>query len=336
MRVLQISSSGMKFFQDQIRILDQLGIECDVVDYKPGSLSEDKHADSNSLTGKILNQVYGHHPLYYAYRAADFYPRILKTAMENEYDLVHLNSGMIAPLGLLQPERPIVLTLWGDDLLGDRLYGYQSTITKLCARRSSRVIVRSEEMKRALPCDAHVIPSGVDMAKFAPMDRNEARERLGWNQEDYHVLFPYPPAQTKKRHPVAKRIVERANEAIDGNVVLKVVTDVPHERMSLYYNAADTLFVTSLREGSPNTVKEAMACNLPVISTDVGDAKGRLGPVSNSEVCPSDEALEDALISVLETGERSDGREYVEELSLQRMGEQLIEIYDSVLEEHDS
>lgn len=336
MRVLQISSAGMKFFKEQIRILEQQGIDCDVVDYEPGSLSENKHADGDGLTGKVLNEIYGHNPLYYAYRAADFYPRILKTAVRNEYDLVHLNSGMVAPLGFLQPERPIVLTLWGDDLLGDRLYGYQPAITRFCARHSSSVIVRSEEMQEALPCDAHVIPSGVDMSKFAPMDRDEARDRLGWSHEDHHVLFPYPPAQTKKRYPVAKRIVERADEAVDGNVVLQVVTDVPHERMSLYYNAADALLVTSLREGSPNTVKEAMACNLPVVTTDVGDARGRLEAVSNSHVCSDDSALKDALVSVLETGGRSDGRAYVEELSLERMGERLIEIYETVLEEHGS
>lgn len=336
MRVLQISSSGMKFFKEQIRILERQGIECDVVDYEPGSLSENKHTDGDGLTSKLLNEIYGHNPLYYAYRAADFYPRILKTAMQNEYDLVHLNSGMIAPLGLLQPERPIVLTLWGDDLIGDRLYGYQPAITRFCARRSSSVIVRSEEMEEALPCEAHVIPSGVDMSKFAPMDREETRRRLGWSREDRHVLFPYPPAQTKKRYPIAQQLVERADDALDENVNLQVVKDVPHERMPLYYNAADALLVPSLREGSPNTVKEAMACNLPVVSTDVGDARERLEPVSNSHVCSDDSELEDALVSVLETGGRSDGREHVEALSLKRMGERLTSIYESVLEEHDT
>ncbi len=335
MRVLQISSAGMKFFQEQIRVLERQGIECDVVTYEQGSLSENKHADGNGLKSKILNEIYGHNPLYYAYRGADFYPQILKTAMRNEYDLVHLNSGMIAPLGLLQPERPIVLTLWGDDLIGDRLYGYQPAITKFCARRSSSVIVRSAEMEEALPCDGHVIPSGVDMSKFAPMDRTEARERVGWSRNDRHVLFPYPPAQTKKRYPFAKEIAARADEALDESVNLQVVKDVPHERMPLYYNAADVLLVPSLREGSPNTVKEAMACNLPVVSTDVGDARERLGPVSNSYVCSDDSGLEDALVSVLETGERSDGREHVRELSLERMGERLISIYESVLEETD-
>lgn len=335
MRALQVSSSQMKFFKEQVRILEKQGVDCDVVAYQQGSLSEDKHADDSGFTGKVLNEMYGHNPLYYAYRAADFYPRILKTAVRNDYDIVHLNSGMIAPLGLLQPQRPIVLTLWGDDLIGDRLYGCQSAITKICAWRASSVIVRSEEMAEALPCEAHIIPSGVDMTKFAPMDPATARERVGWEQNERHVLFPYPPAQTKKRYSFAQQIVDCADEGLDDGVHLQVVKGVPHDQMSLYYNAADVLLVPSLREGSPNTVKEAMACNLPVVSTDVGDARERLERVSNSYVCGDDSELEDALVSVLEANRRSDGRKYVEPVSLERMGERLRGIYESVLEEHD-
>ena len=330
MKVLQIASSGMQFFNEQVRILEQQGIECDVVYYKKGSLSTNKHSESDDILSRALNKIYGHNPLYYAYRAGTFYPEILKTSLASKYDVIHLNSGMVAPLGLAQPQRPIVLTLWGDDLLGDRLYGYQSSITKFCARRSDSVIVRSEEMDEALSCDAHVIPSGVDMTKFSPMDQESAREQVGWNLDEHQVLFPYPPVQTKKRYPVARGIVERSSSKLDANVNLQVVTSAPHEQMSLYYNAADVLLLPSLREGSPNTVKEAMSCNLPVVSTDVGDVKRRLGPVSNSYVCSDDSELEDTLVSVLETGDRSDGREYVTDVSLERMGERIVSIYESL------
>ncbi len=336
LNVLQIASSQMEFYKDQVRILRELGVTCDSLAYPP----DPSHTEGDIRRKRIhegwLRDLYGHNALYYAYRAVDFYPRILKTAMQNDYDVVHLNSGMIAPLGLLQPERPIVLTLWGDDLLGDRLGGYQPAITKFCAKRCDRIIVRSEEMREALPCDAEVIPSGIDMSKFKPVDRTKAQETIGWETDARHILFPYSKKQEKKRYPVAKEIVEHVNKQFESRVTLQVVDDVPHEKMYLYYNAADALILPSLREGSPNTVKEAMACDVPVVSTDVGDVATRLGPVKNSYVCASDEALEDALVSVLETGERSDGRGYVQELSLERMGERLIEIYESVLEERDS
>ena len=332
MKVLQIASSGMEFFHEQVRILERHGVDCDAVSYRNGFRSERLHDFDNAVVREALDSIAGHNPLYYGYRGAALYPRILRKALETDYDVVHLNSGMVAPLGLLQPERPVVLTLWGDDLLGDRLYGQQSKITRFCARRCSSVIVRNEEMARALPCDAHVIPSGVDMEKFSPMDREEARRRLGWDPDTHHVLFPYPEIQDKKRHPVAKEVVETVSERLDRVVQLQSVSNVPHDRMPLYYNASDLLLLPSTREGSPNTVKEAMACNVPVVSTDVGDVRERLGPVSNSYVCSADSALADAVESVLVDGSRSDGRTYVEPLSLERMGERLVDIYESVLQ----
>lgn len=188
-------------------------------------------------------------------------------------------------------------------------------------------------MKDALPCDASIIPSGVDLSKFKPMNQTEARKAIGWNVTDHHVIFPYHKGHEKKRYSVAEKTVENANKALDTTVQLQHVHSADHDEMPLYYNAADALLLTSLREGSPNSVKEAMACNVPVVSTDVGDARERIGPVSNSYVCSDDSELDHALVSVLKSGERSDGREYVEEVSLERMGERIIAIYKSLLDE---
>lgn len=325
MKVLQITGSGMEFFHEQVRILGEMGVDCDV------RYSHDlrgKHRDDGPL--RVIS---GHNPLYYAVRASSLYPKILRASLTEEYDVVHVNSGMVAPMGLLQPQRPVVLTLWGDDLLGDRLAGFQPEITKFCARHSDRVIVRSQEMRDALPCDAAIVPSGVDMSKFRPLDRDEARDAVGWDRGVRHVLFPYPSQREKKRYPVAKRTVEAVDRSFDGRVRLQQVYDADHDEMPLYYNAADVLLLPSLREGSPNTVKEAMACNLPVVSTDVGDVRERLGPVANSYVCSDDSELVDALLAVLESGGRSDGRDHVAEVGLQRMGERIVDMYESLLEE---
>jgi len=331
LKVLQVSSSGMEFFLNQVDILTELGIDCDAV--YTGDFRDGGHIHGgDGLHGELLSSIVGHNPIYYAIRGSMLYPQILKSSLLEEYDLVHVNSGVVAPLGLAQPQRPVVMTFWGDDVLGDRIAGLQPRLTKLCATRSDHVIVRSEEMAEAVPCEASVIPSGVDMSLFRPMDQAEAREAVGWRQDERHVIFPYHESNEKKRHSVAARTVETVDESVDERVKLQTVDDADFDEMPVYYNAADLLLLPSLREGSPNTVKEAMACNLPVVSTDVGDTRTRLGPVTNSHVCSTDAELVDAVVSVLETGGRSDGREYVEEVSLERMGERLVTIYESLLD----
>lgn len=325
----------MEFFLEQVRILEELGVECDTL--YTGDFREDGHVhgDRNIHDG-LLEMIAGHNPLYYAVRGSMLYPKIIHSSLIEEYDVVHINSGVVAPLGVLQPERPLVMTFWGDDLLGSRLAGLQSELTKLCATQSDHVIVRSQEMKDALPCDATIIPSGVDTSLFEPIAQQDARKAVGWGASARHVIFPYHKGHKKKRYSTAKETVERANELFEDPIRLQAVHDADHDEMPLYYNAADVLLLTSLREGSPNTVKEAMACNLPVVSTDVGDTRERLRPVNNSIVCSTDEELVDALVTVLKTNDRSDGREYVGEVGLRRMGEQLISIYESLLTESRS
>jgi glycosyltransferase involved in cell wall biosynthesis len=102
--------------------------------------------------------------------------------------------------------------------------------------------------------------------------------------------------------------------------------------MPTYMNAADALLLTSNREGSPNAVKEALACNLPVVSTDVGDVRERLSGVSPSAVCTTDDGLTDALVDVLAQGARSNGRDIVREVSVSRTRDRLHAVYQQVCE----
>ena len=124
-----------------------------------------------------------------------------------------------------------------------------------------------------------------------------------------------------------------ARERLDEPVELQFVSGVPHDRMPTYMNAADALLLTSDREGSPNSVKEAMACNLPVVSTDVGDVAQRLAGVCHSFVGRDETELVDFLVSVLDADVESNGREVIKELSIERMGEQLTAVYRNAIEE---
>ena len=249
-----------------------------------------------------------------------FYGRVLR-ASTTPYDVVHANYGLTAPMALAQPNRPVVLTLWGSDLLGP-----VGRLSQWCARRADAVIVMSERMADQLDGPCHVIPHGVDLALFRPIPQRQARELVGWRDDAEQVLFPYPAQRPAKDYPRAERVVERARERVDGEIVLQTLHGVPHGRMPLYLNAADTLLLTSKSEGSPNSVKEALACNLPVVATDVGDVRERLAGVDPGHVCRSD----DELVDGLERGEPSNGRDAVASLGLDGMGERIQSVYESV------
>lgn len=252
-----------------------------------------------------------------------FYPRVLR-ATRGEYDLVHANYGLTGPAALAQPIRPVVLSLWGSDL-----EGWVGRVSRACARRADAVVVMSDAMAARVGGDAFVVPHGVDRATFRPMPRGPARRAVGWPADAANVLFPYSPDRPVKDFPRAKRIVERAEREAGRPIELQTISGVPHDRMPLYYNAADALLITSTHEGSPNSVKEALACSLPVVATDVGDVRDRLTGVTPSTVADADDALVAGLVAAIDAG-RSNGRDAIADLGRDRMAAELHAIYRMV------
>ena len=249
-------------------------------------------------------------------------------AAADGYDVVHANYGLTAPPAVLQPFHPSVVSLWGSDLMGDR--AWLTGLSRLCSRFADAVVVMSDEMAAHLGRDCHVIPHGIDLERFRPMPQAAAREELGWGDDAHQVLFPYGPSRPVKDFPRAKRVVELARQSLDRPVELQTMTDVPHDRVSWYMNAADVLLLTSKREGSPNTVKEAMACNLPVVATDVGDVGRRLEGVAHSTVASDDDGLAEALVAALRADGRSDGRSAISDLGLETQLDRIEAVYRSV------
>lgn len=300
MNVLQVVTTESSFFGKQVEALEARDVACTTV-----SLSR--------RTGE------GRSPLSYA----GFYRRILAAAA-GDVDLVHANYGLVGPLALAQPRRPVVLTLWGSEVMGAA--GWLDALSGWAARRSDAVVAPTPAVSERLDCDHHLVPFAVDTDLFRPIPRDAARARLGWDAAERVVLFPYDPRRDVKNYPLAEAVVAR----VPGDTVLKPVSDAPYEAIPLYMNASDAVLVTSRRESGPMVVKEAAACNVPVVSTDVGFAADVLADVEGSFVGSTKRELVDGLTAALRAG-RSDGRGRLAAGGLDRMGERLVDVYRDAL-----
>jgi len=175
-----------------------------------------------------------------------------------------------------------------------------------------------------------IFPHGVDFEKYFPVDDpRQARQKVGWPENKKIILFPANPSRPVKNFPLAKKAVALL---CDDSVELKAFVNVPDEHMNLYYNAADVLLMTSTHEGSPCVIKEAMACNLPVVSTDVGDVREITSDTAGCAVCsPNPKELAAAVTSVLKNGQRTTGRDQVSYLEISSVIQKQIKLYEEVL-----
>ena len=307
MKVLQLANNNPPFHTQQVEGLRDRGVDLDVL-MVGGSFDIGDEAEQRRSPWDYLR----------------FYPRVLRHVLQG-YDLVHANYGLTAPFALAQPVRtPVVLTLWGSDL------EHWPRLSTLCSRLSNRVIVMNDEMVSRVPGESVVIPFGVDLDLFEPIDRQAARERLGWKTDDYHALFPYAKSRPVKNYPLAERVVKQANDVVDGRIHLHAINDVAHDEMPYYYNASNVLLLTSHNEGSPTSVKEAMACNLPIVSLDVGDVRKRLSAVDGSFVCEDESQLVEKTVETVRDYDRTAGRSHADEFSFENSIGEILEVYRSV------
>lgn len=304
MKVLQLVTFPRSFHDMQVAALEDAGIDCTILSV-PGDL--------------------GRSPVDYA----RFYASLLRAVHRGEYDIVHAHYGLMVPFALAQPVRPVVATLWGSDVLSD--IGWLVDLTRWTAPFSDAVISPSEALSAAYPGEDVVIPFGVDTDMFRPIDRDVARERVGWSSDERIVLFPYDPSRPVKNYELAEEVVA----GVDGPVEIRTLSGVDYEEMPYYFNASDAVLITSSYEAGPMVVKEAAACNVPVVSTDVGFVSEVLEGVSNSAVRDDREGLVAALEAVLESDGRSDARETLDdEIRLDRSAERVADVYSEVLAQH--
>jgi glycosyltransferase involved in cell wall biosynthesis len=268
---------------------------------------------------------------------------ISRLARAHRFDVVHAHYGLTGFVAGFH-RLPLVVTFHGDDLLGTRRRGGGITLksrlvrrfSHAAARRADALICHSDGLRGALPrpvdrLRAHVIPMGVDVARFSPGDRVAARSRLGIDARERLVLFPSEPGQPVKRVDLARAAVARlVAEGMPAR--LWVVTRVPHDQMPEYFRAADCLLVTSDQESGPMIVKEALCCDIPVVSTDVGDVRTWLGLAPGCHVVERDPAaLAAGLRAVLCGAGRVDGSAVRLEVAADRVAARVLDVYREVI-----
>src|SRR5579863_4993368 len=255
--------------------------------------------------------------------------------------VVHAHFGTVTSVftALAALDKPLVITYRGSDLnpapapLGAKCRAMAARgLSQLAALRAGHIVCVSGELRARLWWRRErvtVLASGVDPHVFFPEPQSTARKRMGWPMEERVVLFNASYNPHVKRPDLARAAVAAARRALPRLRMEIMNGGTPPERVPGLMNAADCLLVTSDSEGSPTVVQEALACNLPVVSVDVGDVQERLRGVSQARIVARDpEALGAALAELLVHPERSDGRGKVQEFCAQSMAAHLRRIYE--------
>jgi teichuronic acid biosynthesis glycosyltransferase TuaC len=244
--------------------------------------------------------------------------------IRNQYDLIHAHYGFCGVVARMQFRCPVVVTFRGTDVLSTR----ERPISRLVAAGVDRVIVMTEEMKQLLGRkDAQVIPYGIDLDSFKPRSQAIARQELGLPLKVPLVLFPYDPQRREKRFDLVKQAVTILSEEIPDIQVL-AIHNKPHKTVATYMNACDAMVLTSDTEGAPVAVREAMACNLPIISVDVGDVADVIRDTEACYICEkTPEAIAATLAQVLKAGKRTNGRLAAARFDLSKMAADVAAIY---------
>ncbi len=254
---------------------------------------------------------------------------------DSRFDLVHAHYGLPGWCARLAGARPLVVTFHGTDVrhrtvgpLSRRL----APRVDLCAG-VSRALFGPESGRPGLPRPpgrAAVLPCGADLSRFKPLPRERARRELGLDPGSKYLLFPANPTRPEKRYDRARELARAAGaELLTGG-------SIEPDRMPLWLNAANAVLVTSDNEGFGLAALEALACEVPALSTPVGIAPHALGAVPGCLVAPFEvESWLAALRPHLESGDpRVPGASTAAAFSAERMAERVLIAYRAVLEQH--
>lgn len=250
--------------------------------------------------------------------------------LRNKYDIFHAHYSFTAIVSSLSLCKPLVVSLMGSEAHSTFIVKY---VIKFFSKYVwTETIVKSQAMSCLLKLSQiSIIPNGVNLNRFKQVESHIAKDILGWNKNKKHILFASDPARYEKNYPLA----EAAVKLIDlVDIEIHFIKNIPNENLYLYFSACDVLLLTSLWEGSPNVIKEGMACNALIVSTDVGDVKELFGNTKGLQVVNySPQNIAKAIDFAISTGGSSEGRARIVNLGMssEDIANRIISVYNKVL-----
>lgn len=259
-------------------------------------------------------------------------PQLRNLIKKERPDIVHAHysiCGVVAAMACVGLRTKVVVSILGSfPHKSFKLYWVRFFVKHVW----DRTITKSQRTSNQLAIDLPVIPNGVNLSQFYLIDKEEARRMLGLANNKRYVIFVSDPKRPEKNFALAQKSVELIN---DNNVELVPVYNKPHDEIVKYMCAADVLVLTSLNEGSPNVVKEAMACNCPIVSTDVGDVSWITNGIEGTYVAKtfSPKDMASLVQKALDFKGRTRGRERLLEFDLttEKTAQKVVAIYKDVV-----
>jgi len=257
--------------------------------------------------------------------------RRLRALLKRErFDLVHAHYGLAGWVAKLAGAKPLIVTFHGTDVRHEIVGAMSRRLAWRVALVGavSRALFGPEDGRPGLPPvpGSAVLPCGPDLGRFGPIPRTQARRSLGLDPEGRYLLFPANPTRPEKRHDRAAELAAACEaDLLSGG-------SIEPEQMPTWINAADVVLVTSNYEGFGMAAIEALACEVPVLSTPVGIAPYALAGLDGCLCEPFDAAAWATVARRhLDAADpRVAGAGRAATLSAGRMAERLIEAYRDI------
>jgi teichuronic acid biosynthesis glycosyltransferase TuaC len=262
-------------------------------------------------------------------------PRLIK---KNKYDLIHIHFGLSGLFLLFNSFKntPKVITLHNGDTDKKSAKFLVPFITNQILKKVDKILILNEQHKRFIKGQVHkseILRCGVNIEMFKKLNiENKFRDEI-------NVLFPGSPKNPMKNYMLFIKVVEKLQLFLDKKVNVHTLGNLNRQEIVLLLNKVDLVLMTSISEGSPQIIKEAMSCEVPIVSTRVGDINELLQGVANCRIIDgfNEEDFVKPIVEIIQTSQyKSNSRERLIESGLDSIStaKKLHKLYYNLLDNY--